>query len=68
VPTSKTALADRERERNTCKTTMKDRRKRPEGGEWEPIKITYSNLAYIPNLKIRHALSLGKNGQVLSLG
>jgi hypothetical protein len=37
-------------------------------GEWEPIKITHSNLAYIPNLKIRHALSLGKNGQVLSLG
>jgi hypothetical protein len=32
------------------------------GGEWEPIKITHSNLAYIPNLKIRHALSLGKNG------
>jgi hypothetical protein len=38
------------------------------GGEWEPIKITHSNLAYIPNLKIRHALSLGKNVQVLSLG
>jgi hypothetical protein len=38
------------------------------GGEWEPIKITHSNLAYIPNLKIRHALSLEKNGQVLSLG
>jgi hypothetical protein len=34
------------------------------GGEWEPIKITHSNLAYIPNLKIRHVLSLGKNGQV----
>jgi hypothetical protein len=47
---------------------LKDRRRRPEGGEWEPIKITHSNLAYIPNLKIRHALSLGENGQVLSLG
>jgi hypothetical protein len=48
--------------------SLKDRRRRPEGGEWEPIKITHSNLAYIPNLKIRHVLSLGKNGQVLSLG
>jgi hypothetical protein len=38
------------------------------GGEWEPIKITHSNLAYIPNFKIRHALSPEKNGQVLSSG
>jgi hypothetical protein len=27
---------------------MKDRRRRPEGGEWEPIKILLENLAYIP--------------------
>jgi hypothetical protein len=47
---------------------LKDRRRRPDGGEWESIKTTHNNLAYIPNLKIRHALSLGKNGQVLSLG
>jgi hypothetical protein len=38
------------------------------GGEREPIKITHNNLSYIPNFKIRHALSLEKNGQVLSLG
>jgi hypothetical protein len=38
------------------------------GVNGEPIKITHSNLAYIPNLKIRHALSLGKNGQVLRIG
>jgi hypothetical protein len=31
--------------------TMKDRRRRPEGrGEWEPIKIPYRNLVYIPKL------------------
>jgi hypothetical protein len=47
---------------------LKDQRRRPEGGEWEPIKITHSNLAYIPNLKIRHALSLEKKRQVPSLG
>jgi hypothetical protein len=23
-------------------------KRRPEGGEWEPIKIPYRNLAYIP--------------------
>jgi hypothetical protein len=28
---------------------LKDRRRRPEGGEWEPIKIPHRNLAYIPN-------------------
>jgi hypothetical protein len=38
------------------------------GGEWEPIKITHSNLAYIPNLKIRHALSLGKTDKSSALG
>jgi hypothetical protein len=27
---------------------LKDRRRRPEGGEWEPIKIPNWNLAYIP--------------------
>jgi hypothetical protein len=27
---------------------VKDWRKRPEGGEWEPIKIPRGNLAYIP--------------------
>jgi hypothetical protein len=36
------------------------------GGEWEPIKITHSNLTYIPNFKIRHAISPEKNGQVNS--
>jgi hypothetical protein len=44
---------------------MKYRRRRPEG-EWEPIKISHENLAYIPNIKIRHALIPGKNGQVNS--
>jgi hypothetical protein len=42
------------------------------GGEWEPIKITHSNVAYIPNSKIRHTLSPvfspGKIRRVLSLG
>jgi hypothetical protein len=51
---------------------VKDRRRRQEGGEWEPIKITHSNLAYIPNFKIRHTLSPvfspGKIRRVLSLG
>jgi hypothetical protein len=28
--------------------SLKDRRRRPEGGEWEPIKIPRGNLAYIP--------------------
>jgi hypothetical protein len=27
---------------------LKDWRRRPEGGEWEPIKIPQENLAYIP--------------------
>jgi hypothetical protein len=27
---------------------LKDWRRRPEGGEWEPIKIPHRNLAYIP--------------------
>jgi hypothetical protein len=27
---------------------LKDRRRRSEGGEWEPIKIPYRNLAYVP--------------------
>jgi hypothetical protein len=27
---------------------VKDRRRRPEGGEWEPVKIPLRNLAYIP--------------------
>jgi hypothetical protein len=27
---------------------IKDRRRRPEGDEWEPIKILLENLAYIP--------------------
>jgi hypothetical protein len=39
--------------RTTCATTcqvLKDRRRRPEGGEWEPIKISQWNLAYIPKL------------------
>jgi hypothetical protein len=42
--------------------------KETRGGVNGPIKITHINLAYIPNMKIRHALSLEKNGQVLSLG
>jgi hypothetical protein len=29
---------------------LKDQRRRPEGGEWEPIKIPRWNLAYIPKL------------------
>jgi hypothetical protein len=53
-------------------TSCKDQRRRPEGGEWEPIKITHSNLAYIPNFKNRHTLdpvfSPGKIQRVLSLG
>jgi hypothetical protein len=28
---------------------LKDRRRRPEGGEWEPIKISHGNLTYVPN-------------------
>jgi hypothetical protein len=28
---------------------VKDQKRRPEGGEWEPIKIPHRNLAYIPN-------------------
>jgi hypothetical protein len=28
---------------------LKDRRRRLEGGEWEPIKIPHRNLAYVPN-------------------
>jgi hypothetical protein len=35
---------------------LKDRRRRPEGGEWEPIKIPYRNLTYIPNLTRRPSL------------
>jgi hypothetical protein len=33
------------------KLQLKDRISRPEGGrgEWEPIKILYKNLAYVPN-------------------
>jgi hypothetical protein len=27
---------------------VKDRRRRPEGGEWEPIKISRWNMTYIP--------------------
>jgi hypothetical protein len=27
---------------------LKDRRRRPEGGEWESIKIPHRNLAYVP--------------------
>jgi hypothetical protein len=37
-------------------TTMKDRRRRPEGGKWEPIKIPQGNLAYIPKLTRRVSL------------
>jgi hypothetical protein len=28
---------------------MKDRRRQPEGGEWEPIKILMQELAYVPS-------------------
>jgi hypothetical protein len=35
---------------------LKDRRRRPEGGEWEPIKIPRRNLAYIPNRTRRTSL------------
>jgi hypothetical protein len=41
--------------------SVKDRRKRPEGGggEWEPIKIPQENLAYVPKLT-RHASLLAR--------
>jgi hypothetical protein len=39
-----------------CEMCVKDRRWRPEGGEWEPIKIPHRNLAYIP--KSTRTLSL----------
>jgi hypothetical protein len=32
---------------NLGKEKVKDRRKRPEGGAWEPIKISHRNLGYI---------------------
>jgi hypothetical protein len=35
---------------------VKDRRRRPEGGEWEPIKILLENLAYIPKSTRRPSL------------
>jgi hypothetical protein len=28
---------------------LKDQRRRPEGGEWEPIKILMQGLAYVPS-------------------
>jgi hypothetical protein len=28
---------------------LKDQRRRPEGGEWEPIKILMQELAYVPS-------------------
>jgi hypothetical protein len=37
-------------------TTMKDRRRRPEGGKWETIKIPQENLAYISKLTRRASL------------
>jgi hypothetical protein len=47
---------------------IEESEKATRGGEWEPIKITHSNLAYIPNMKIRHALSLGKTDKSSALG
>jgi hypothetical protein len=40
----------RQRSRLTwiCAGDVKDRRWRPEGGEWEPIKIPHRTLAYVP--------------------
>jgi hypothetical protein len=35
---------------------LKDRRRRPEGGEWKPIKIPRRNLAYIPKMTRRPSL------------
>jgi hypothetical protein len=35
---------------------VKDRRWRPEGGEWEPIKIPHRNLAYVPKLTRNRSL------------
>jgi hypothetical protein len=29
---------------------LKDRRRRPDGGEWEPIKILMQEHAYVPSL------------------
>jgi hypothetical protein len=31
-------------------TILKDQKRRPEGGEWEPIKILWGNLVYVPKL------------------
>jgi hypothetical protein len=33
----------------TSKRILKDRRRRPEGDEWEPIKILMQELAYVPS-------------------
>jgi hypothetical protein len=35
---------------------LKDRRRRPEGGEWEPIKISRKNLTYISKSAQRPSL------------
>jgi hypothetical protein len=37
-------------------SVLKDRRRRPEGGEWEPIKIPHWNLAYVPKSTINCSL------------
>jgi hypothetical protein len=37
-------------------SSLKDRRRRPEGGEWEPIKIPHGNSAYIPKSTRRPCL------------
>jgi hypothetical protein len=36
--------------------TLKNRRRRPEGGEWELIKILHRNLAYVSNRTQRVSL------------
>jgi hypothetical protein len=42
-------------------TVVKDQRRRPEGGEWEPIKIPQRKLAYIPKHS-QHASLLTQPG------
>jgi hypothetical protein len=41
---------EKSKRERTRHTTLKDRRRRPEGrrGKWESIKIPYRNMAYIP--------------------
>jgi hypothetical protein len=42
--------------RNTNNVSLKDRRRRPEWGEWEPIKIPRQKLVYVPKPTQRDSL------------